>query len=369
MSASVSFPAEHCQPSLQAGGFRDADLAELPPDVHLRLSEWLAKDWFSSPGYAQSYSYPPAQRVSYITAEDGKILDACFYLEKKWAGIFQCVALSSGLNPAGPVHDLLLQSHSADLIRIPFYDGPSSGSHSHSGAKVILRKMADDHCIELPATAEDYLKSLGAQTRKHLPYYLRRLRKEWGNGWRVEYASGDQIGEKSYRDLLSLNALRMGRKHRRSLWSPQISEHRWPLVRENGLLGSIFHEERLVAGTLSFTYGRDAYLVVIAHDPDEDRLNLGNISLWLTIEQLIAKGFQRYHLLWGSSPYKKQFGAVAHPLYEKIVFLNPHAAHSWCVAEFLYIERMCRLGAAAIQKAAWLLSAEGRASSHKEGLE
>lgn len=230
--------------------------------------------------------------------------------------------------------------------------------------------MADDHCIDLPASADAYLKSLGSQTRKHLPYYLRRLKKEWGNSWQVEHAAGNQISKISYRDLLSLNALRMDRKRRRSLWNEEIAEHRWPLVCRDGLLASILHQGRLVAGTLSFTYNSQAYLTVIAHDPDEDRLNLGNICLWFTIEHLIAKGFARYHLLWGNSPYKKQFGAIARPLFEMTVFANPLAAFAWRAAELLKIEKMWRLSRGAARKATWLFSpVKRRVSALQDGSE
>lgn len=366
MSTSFSFQLERSLLPLQAGAYRDEALHDLSSDARLRLHQWHSRDWLSSPGYAQSYSYPPPRRVCYLAAEDGQVLDACFYTASNWAGVFRCMSFACGVDPAGPLLDLLLQTNGADLIRIPFHDGSVRESLASPRVRSILRKMADDHCIQLPASAGNYLGNLGAQTRKHLPYYLRRLRKEWGNSWRFEHLAGNGIAKKTYRELLSLNALRMGRKRRRSLWTPEISEHRWPLVSECGLLGCMIHEERLVAGTLSFMHGRDAYLAVIAHDPDEDRLNLGNLSLWLTIEQLIAKGFERYHLLWGNSPYKKQFGAVARPLFEKIVFPNPRAARVWRAGELLQLEKAQRFTSAAIRRALWILSPIGRASAHKD---
>jgi len=198
---------------------------------------------------------------------------------------------------------------------------------------------------------------LGSTTRKHLPYYLRRLNKEWGNDWHAERTSGSDIAKKAYLDLLALNRLRMSRKRKRSLWTGELAEHRWKLVSEMGSLEVILHRDRVVAGTLSFLYGEEAFLVVIAHDPQYDRLNLGNICLWLTIENLIAQGFRRYHLLWGNSPYKEQFGAVAHPLYQMTLFTNPRAAKVWRAAEFLKLAKLWSLSQSAARRLAWILSA------------
>lgn len=356
MSASVSLPLEREQPSLAKESLCDAALADLSPDLRMRLLQWQSKDWLSSPGFAEFYCYPPAQRVCFIRGPQDEIQEACFYLEKKWAGLFLCISLCSGTDPCGRILEFLKRGRPADLIRIPFVDSSVHEQQEPARANTSVRIMADDHCIDLPASADNYIKSLGSQTRKHLPYYLRRLKKEWGYSWQVEIAAENQIAKKSYRDLLLLNALRMDRKKRRSLWTWEIAEHRWPLVCRNGLLASILREGRLVAGTLSFTYGSQAYLTVIAHDPDEDRLNLGNICLWFTIEHLIAKRFQSYHLLWGNSPYKKQFGAIARPLYEMTVFANPSAALAWRAVELLRLEKMWGFSGAVVQKAAWLLS-------------
>jgi hypothetical protein len=240
-------------------------------------------------------------------------------------------------------------------------------SHSVEDPSIVsFQRFGEDHSIELPVSASDYLRSLGSTTRKHLPYYLRRLKKEWGNDWRAEHTSGSHIAKKSYLDLLALNRLRMSRKRKQSLWTGELAEHRWELVSEMGSLEVILYRDRVVAGTLSFLYGQEAFLVVIAHDPQHDRLNLGNICLWLTIENLIAQGFRRYHLLWGNSPYKEQFGAVAHPLYQMTLFTNPRAAKAWRVAGLLKIHKFWRLSKSIAGRLAWLFSLASRAHSPQD---
>lgn len=373
MSTAASRVVEKRKADGEASCYCDCSLAELSSEARLRLRRWQASDWMSTLAFAESYCDPPAQQVSYVMDGDGEIGEACFYREEKWAGMFKSISLMGRVEPSSKILQRLFCDCPADLIRIPLLLTTTVTAQPGECREIHFRRSADDYCIELPASVEEYLSRLGSKTRKHLPYYLRRLKREWEKEWRVEQTSGLRITKESYGDLLALNRLRMDRKGRRSLWTEKLAEHRWGLASEFGSLKSIHYRDRFVAGTLSFVYGKDAFLVVIAHDPEHDRLNLGNVCLWLTIEDLIARGITRYHLLWGNSPYKEQFGAVAHPLYEVTVFMNPLAARVWRGAELLRIEKIWGLSNSATQKIAWFFSAArrdhpGQGASSREGL-
>jgi hypothetical protein len=369
MSTGTSLIVEKGEPRSVAESYCDSSLLELAPEVRLRLQRWKPGHWMSSLRFAESYCYPPAERVSYITGANDEIAEACFYREGKWAVVFRCISLSCLVVPRSKILQRLACHRPTDLIRAPFLPASAICLPREGRSAVSFQRFGEDHSIGLPRSASEYLCGLGSKTRKHLPYYLRRLKKEWGNDWRAEHKSGSRITKQSYLDLLALNRLRMDRKRRRSLWSEELAEHRWELVREMGSLELILHKERVVAGTLSIVDGHEAYLVVIAHDPQHDRLNLGNICLWLTIERFIEWGFSQYHLLWGNSPYKEQFGAVAHPLYEMTLFTNPSAALVWHVAELLRLEKFWRLSKSMAQKIAWLLSTARRLHSSPGGSE
>jgi hypothetical protein len=357
MSTATSLAVEQQQTGIRAGSYRDSSLAELPLDVRVRFERWRAPHWMSSLPFAESYCFPPAERVSYLTGANGEIEEACFYGENRWALGFRCISLTCLVQPGSKILRLLASHRPADLIRAPFLPASSLSHSPEDRSAVSFLPFGEDHSIELPVTASDYLRSLGSTTRKHLPYYLRRLKKEWGGDWRAEHASGSGIAKQSYLDVLALNRLRMDRKRKQSLWTDELAEHRWELVSEMGSLGMILHKDRVVAGTLSFVYGDEAFLVVIAHDPQHDRLNLGNICLWLTIEDLIARRFRRYQLLWGNSQYKEQFGAVEHPLYEMTLFTNTRAQKIWRAAELLKIDKFWRLSKSITGKMAWMFSA------------
>jgi hypothetical protein len=369
MSTATSLAVELQEPRSRAGSYRDSSLSELSLDTRVRFERWKAPHWMSSLRFAESYCFPPAERVSYVTGANGEIEEACFYRENRWLFGFKCISLTCLVQPQSEILQRLASQRPADLIGAPFLPASSLSYLPEDRSAVSFRQFGEDHSIELPVNASDYLRSLGSTTRKHLPYYLRRLKKEWGGDWRAEHASGSGIAKQSYLDILALNRLRMDRKRKQSLWTDELAEHRWKLVSEMGSLALILHKDRVVAGTLSFVYGDGAFLVVIAHDPQHDRLNLGNICLWLTIENLIARGFRRYHLLWGNSQYKEQFGAVAHPLYEMTLFTNARAQKVWRTAELLKIDKFWLLSKAIAGKMAWLLSAARRGYSSRGGFE
>ncbi|MBE3119886.1 MAG: GNAT family N-acetyltransferase [Candidatus Atribacteria bacterium] len=101
------------------------------------------------------------------------------------------------------------------------------------------------------------------------------------------------------------------------------------MAQQSGLLCGLRFKSNLVGGTLCYLHQNEAYMVLIGHDPQQDSLNLGNVSMWLTIEWLIKMGIKRCHLLWGKSFYKTQFGAKEHALFEVTVFRNPCVAGAW----------------------------------------
>jgi CelD/BcsL family acetyltransferase involved in cellulose biosynthesis len=123
------------------------------------------------------------------------------------------------------------------------------------------------------------------------------------------------------------------------LWTPELARHRWSLVKGSGVLTLVRREGRIAAGTLSFAYRGESYLVVIAHEPAYDRWNLGNMCLWFSVNYFITAGFAQYHLLWGDSQYKEQFGAVKQQFYRATLFKNRSAQQMWKVGAFFRVAR------------------------------
>src|SRR5581483_4544212 len=100
---------------------------------------------------------------------------------------------------------------------------------------------------------DEYLRMVGKTTRKHLPYYLRRVDREWSGRWNFGMHHGIQIQRSYYDRIIDLNGLRMARQGRRSGWNSRIAEQRWKLFQERGIVCTVLLDGRVVAGTMCVT--------------------------------------------------------------------------------------------------------------------
>lgn len=333
--------------------FQDFSLSELSSGLRQRLEMSHERNWFLSMGFAEYYCFPPAERISLIENASGEIIEKCFYRERKWAGIFRELEVCGPIDPQGSLLDELLLRRRVSAAQVQWVAATDLPHWKGTLDAVRTERIGEDSCIELPKSCSEYLQRLGTKTRKHLPYYLRRLQREWGEGWVFEHHYGAEISRESYDRLLDLNGLRMGQKGVRTGWTSELREHRWRYVKNCGLLCSLVYKGSIVAGTFSLIHANEAYLIAIAHDPQFDKLNLGSVALWQTIEHLIQTGYSRFHLMWGQSFYKHQFGASAKPLYRVTVFTNPIIAGAWRVADCMLVTRACRLAAKVWRRASW----------------
>jgi hypothetical protein len=336
-------PAERESASVEPLLYRDLLLTELSPDMKTRLATFPFLSWLGSLGFCESYAYPPVQRHACLSDHSGEIQETIFYNERKWAGIFKELEIVGPVAPGSQLLHRLPYTRQPDLVTLSLQLTAEFPTRTDNLTLLEVRRTAEDYRIDLPETPEAYLQGLGKQTRKHLPYYLRRLQREWAGRFAIEVGSGSLISHEGYLELLKLNQLRMRTKRRQSLWNHEVADRRWRIVQQSGLLVSLKLGEQLSCGTLSFLQGREAYLCVIAHDPRYDRLNLGNVCLWLTIEHLIRLGYTAFHLLWGASFYKAQFGGQIQPIYRVTYASNPSAAAAWRLSRFLRIEEVVSL--------------------------
>jgi Acetyltransferase (GNAT) domain len=160
-----------------------------------------------------------------------------------------------------------------------------------------------------------------------------------------EYLFGTGIDEGAIRSLVRLNALRLRAKRHRSLWTQQLVARRTQLAWQCGVLCRFKVDDSVVAGSLSFCHGDEAFLGLIAHDPEYDKFRLGIICLLRTIEQLIQRRFRTYHLLWGDSEHRERFGGRPVQLARVLYFRYWYYAKAWDFAMATHIPlvlRICR---------------------------
>jgi len=341
----------------------DAAVSGLTADARVAIDRAAGDDWFRSASFAATYAVPRAERVCFLTDGRGGIADACFYREtRRWRGLPEIHVLGRTL-PAGAVIRHLTGARRPGLIHFPWLTEVEMQTARALHPICSVRPGAEDFLIELPSSPELYLQRLGRKTRKHLPYYLRRLQREWGDGLEFSARFGSGVTRELYEGLLDLNRQRMRQRRRESGWRNGIVEQRWPIVRERGLLFGVYCREKLAAGTLSFLQGKEAYLIAIAHHPELDALNPGSVALWLTIQHLIGGGFRRFHLMWGEAAYKIQLGGRFEQLYTVTAFSNTALAAVWRAWDCLRIPAWMALGRKSARRLAWEIARMGRTES------
>jgi hypothetical protein len=307
--------------------YEDVALSDLSPETRTKMETLHQGSWYGTFQFCKNYSYPPIDRCAFLRHKaEGKITRSVFYNTKRWGRVFRELEIIG--HPAGCIELLeeLLRVRDPDLITFLFQPKQYVAETPAHLRLVGFRRMGEDYEIALPSSNADYLKQLGKTTRKHLPYYWRRIQREYATNCTVSCLRDVNIKETDFFQLLKLNHLRMLKKGRRSLWNLPLARHRWRLVQGKGLLVGISVGGKLVGGTVCILHDQQAFLILIAHDPVFDNLNMGNVSLWLTVEHLINCRYRALHLLWGGSFYKEQFGGSLKPIYRVTYAANSKAA-------------------------------------------
>jgi len=308
-------------------GVHDLALAELSPQAQTALSS-ATLPWLSSLGFCTIYDESPAQRVVLEIMEDGCIQRAAFYKERTWLGFLRILEFVGFPELTGTEILQAIKSRKSHVAVVQRMESPvTSGQlpHEKSFGRI---EITHDVIATLPGTKERYLESLGKQKRQQLPRYWRRLQREFNDQISLSVQTGHDIRLNDIVALVQFNQTRMAAKGKEnaSMAESKKQARRWPLTQAQGLLCKIEANGRLLGGTFNYVHGDEAFLIVIAHDPQLERLNIGNLGLWKTIEHLIEIGIKRYHLFWGRKLYKTQFGGLDHPVVVQVI-----SPHRWLV--------------------------------------
>lgn len=313
---------------LPPGAMMELELAELAESTvaHLRTA---SSSWLSSLGFATLYAQPPATHAWIRLGEQAQIAKVCFFFERQWTRRLKRVHVFGPTDMTPDEIMGLVRRRRASLATIGCTAVTDMARWSGPWHRRSWRRVNEDIIVDLPASELEYMRSLGRNAQTQLPYYLKKLQKELGSQYAAVSLAGPQISSTAFQELVELNRARIVRKGVPHLWEAQHVRNRLELARTCGLLCGIRRGDELLAGTVSFLHGNEAYFVLIGHSTDFDRLRLGKLALWLTIQRLIQLGFQRYHLLWGMSSYKLQLGGRPEPLMEVAVFCDAWAAGLW----------------------------------------
>ncbi|MDB5852802.1 MAG: family N-acetyltransferase [Herminiimonas sp.] len=176
---------------------------------------------------------------------------------------------------------------------------------------------SEDFVIQLPGSAEEYAKRLGAATRKNIRRHLNRLERNHPS-FSHRVVTGAMVEEWQIREIVRLNAARMHEKNVVPMLDESEVSKLIQLVRVSGEVGIVTIDGAIRAGSIVVCVGHDVISRVLAHDPlyNEDRL--GTLCCYLTICDFIKRGAKRFHLMAGPAAYKGALLGEYRPLYHVV---------------------------------------------------
>jgi hypothetical protein len=180
----------------------------------------------------------------------------------------------------------------------------------------------EDIVLSLPASAQEYLASLGKNTRRNIRRYMEKTKRAFPLFSFQAFEKG-AVSEQHVRDIISLNRARMAEKNKESPIDAEETSRIISLVRKCGLVGVATIDGRVCAGAISYRAGNNYFLSILAHDPAYDEYWLGILTCYLTVCECIARGGKEFHFLWGRYEYKFTLLAVQRDLDNLVVYRSP----------------------------------------------
>jgi hypothetical protein len=181
----------------------------------------------------------------------------------------------------------------------------------------------EDIAMTLPATPEEYLASLGKNTRRNVKRYGDKLHRSFPDVQFTVYEK-EAVDEQTIRHIIGFNHARMTGKNKRSNLDEHSVRRITALAQACGLVGVLRIDGRICAGGISYRTGSNYFLDVLAHDPAYDEYWAGILCCYWTICECIKRGGTEFHFLWGRYDYKFTLGASIRNL-DGITVYRSHA--------------------------------------------
>jgi hypothetical protein len=194
-------------------------------------------------------------------------------------------------------------------------------------------KSDTDFIIPLPESMEDYMSMLGKQTRKHIKYYVNRASRDFPD-FVFRKQNKVEISRDEIRKVIQMHRVTLVRKQGRNILTEEYERKIGLFSAHYGMLCTVEMDGRTVAGTLSYLVDTSVFLHVLSFDYNYAKYNAGQVALFLTIEDLINKGYKKFHFLWGDLEYKKRFGGKPHDFYTYLLFKNNKSKLIWDIRQF-----------------------------------
>ena len=191
--------------------------------------------------------------------------------------------------------------------------------NSYSLNKSFLVSSASDFVLSLPLTLNDYFQELGTQTRRHLKNYKSRLTRDFPQALFVT-KSKNEIDRESVDRIIQLNIDRMVHKGITPGKTDTDKEKYYNYALHYGYVTYIEIENTIVAGCIAVILNKTIFLMVVAHDDQFSKYNVGQLAILNLIEQSIEMNLSEMHFLWGENDYKLRLLAKPKPIFSYQIY-------------------------------------------------
>ena len=191
--------------------------------------------------------------------------------------------------------------------------------NSYSLNKSFLVSHANDFVLSLPFTLNDYFQELGTQTRRHLKNYKSRLTRDYPQALFV-IKSKNEIDRESVDRIIQLNIDRMVHKGIIPGKTDTDKEKYYNYALHHGYVTYIEIENTIVAGCIAVILNKTIFLMVVAHDDQFSKYNVGQLAILNLIEQSIEMNLSEMHFLWGENDYKLRLLAKPKPIFSYQIY-------------------------------------------------
>ena len=164
----------------------------------------------------------------------------------------------------------------------------------------------EENVVQLPPSADAYMRQLGKSTRELLRRSMRKCAAHFPS-CRFEVLSTHQITPRHVRELVHLTDQRMGARNAAPYVANTDIDRMVKLAHSHGYLGIMLIDESIVAASLYFKVGTRHFLHLVGHDPRFDAYRLGRQVTLHTISHAIAMGGRELWMMGGHHGWKSHF--------------------------------------------------------------
>jgi hypothetical protein len=162
---------------------------------------------------------------------------------------------------------------------------------------------AEDIVVNLPASLESYLSSLGSKTRYNIKHQMKAICADFP-GFSFETYENGAILEHHVSSLIRLKKVNMDEKRIKFGITPEETSWMIERARTHGLLVVALLDGQVCGGSLSFRLGDHYFGYLNGYDARFAKYSLGLLCCYLAMKEKIQRGAREAHLLWGRNPYK-----------------------------------------------------------------